>query len=166
MSAREVFSFPNPVNDYAARTTAGLVVVFAIIAIAVNNPVLYGLLALGFVLRVASGPTLSPFGQLSVKVLVPKLVRKEKLVPGPPKRFAQAIGLVVSGAAFVLSLFGLGLAAQIVTGVLVVAASLESVLGFCLGCTIFGFLQRAGIIPESVCEACNNISLRNPAAAA
>jgi hypothetical protein len=164
MSVREVFTFPNPVNDYAARTTAGLVVALAIIAVAIDTPVLYGLLALGFVLRVASGPTLSPFGQLSVKLLVPKVVRKEKLVPGPPKRFAQAIGLVVSGTAFVLSLLGLGLAAQITTGVLIAAATLESVFGFCLGCTIFGFLQRRGIIPDSVCEACNNISLRDPAA--
>ncbi|MCK8615156.1 DUF4395 domain-containing protein [Gordonia sp. C13] len=166
MSVREVLTFPNPVNDYAARTTAGLVVVLAVIAVAVDNPTLYGILALGFALRVASGPTLSPFGQLSVKFIVPKVVRKEKLVPGPPKRFAQTIGLVVSGTAFVLSLFGFGLAAQITTGVLILAATLESVFGFCLGCTIFGFLQRAGIIPESVCEACNNISLRNPAAAA
>ncbi|MDS1112486.1 DUF4395 domain-containing protein [Gordonia westfalica] len=164
MSVREVLTFPNPVNDYAARTTAGLVVVLAIIAVAVDNPILYGVLALGFALRVASGPTLSPFGQLSVKFIVPKIVRKEKLVPGPPKRFAQTIGLVVSGAAFVLSLLGYGLAAQITAGILIVAATLESVFGFCLGCTIFGFLQRAGIIPESVCEACNNISLRNPAA--
>ncbi len=99
-----------------------------------------------------------------MKFIVPKIVRKEKLVPGPPKRFAQTIGLVVSGAAFVLSLLGFGLAAQITAGILIVAATLESVFGFCLGCTIFGFLQRAGIIPESVCEACNNISLRNPAA--
>lgn len=163
MSVREVLSFPNPVNDYAARTTAGLVVVLAVVAVAVNSPILYGLLALGFVLRVASGPTLSPFGQLSVRFLVPKVVRKEKLVPGPPKRFAQAIGLVVSGAAFVLSLLGFGLAAQLTTGVLIVAATLESVFGFCLGCVIFGFLQRRGVIPESVCEACNNISLRTSA---
>jgi hypothetical protein len=158
-----VLTFPNPVNDYAARSTAGLVVILAVVAIAVNNPVVYALLAIGFTLRVASGPTLSPFGQLSVRVIVPYLIKRTKLVPGPPKRFAQTIGLVVSSAALVLSLLGLGLAAQIVTGVLIVAALLESALGFCLGCTIFGFLQRHGVIPESVCEACNNISLRHPA---
>jgi hypothetical protein len=158
-----VLTFPNPVNDYAARSTAGLVVVLAIIAIAVNHPIVYAILAIGFALRVASGPTLSPFGQLSVRVIVPHLIKKTKLVPGPPKRFAQTIGLVVSGTALALSLLGLGLAAQIVTGVLIVAALLESVLGFCLGCTIFGFLQRRGVIPDSVCEACNNISLRTPA---
>ena len=63
-----------------------------------------------------------------------------------------------------LTLLGYGLAAQLATGVLIAAATLEAVFGFCLGCTIFGFLQRRGVIPESVCEACNNISLRDPAA--
>ena len=37
---------------------------------------------------------------------------------------------------------------------LIVAALLESVFAFCLGCSIFGLLQRAGMVPESVCEAC------------
>ncbi|WP_207843350.1 DUF4395 domain-containing protein [Williamsia soli] len=157
-----MLTFPNPVNDYAARSTAGLVVLLAVVAIVVNHPIAYALLAIGFALRVASGPTLSPFGQLSVRVIVPHLIKKTKLVPGPPKRFAQTIGLVVSGTALVLSLLGFGLGAQIATGVLIVAALLESVLGFCLGCTIFGYLQRWGIIPDSVCEACNNISSRSP----
>jgi hypothetical protein len=48
----------------------------------------------------------------------------------------------------------------VLLAVLIAAASLEAFAGFCLGCTIFGFLQRRGLIPEDVCEACNNISLR------
>ena len=159
-SAREAFAFPNPVNDYAARSTAGLVVVLAVVTIIVDHPVLYAVLALGFALRVMSGPTLSPFGQLSVRFIVPKIWRKTKLVPGPPKRFAQTIGLVLTTVALILSLAGAGVAAQITVGLVVVAATLEAVLGFCLGCTIFGFLQQRGVIPESVCEACNNINLR------
>jgi hypothetical protein len=155
-----VFTFPNPVNDYAARSTAGLVVVLAVVTIIVDHPVLYAVLALGFALRVMSGPTLSPFGQLSVRFIVPKIWRKTKLVPGPPKRFAQTIGLVLTTVALILSLAGAGVAAQITVGLVVVAATLEAVLGFCLGCTIFGFLQQRGVIPESVCEACNNINLR------
>ncbi|MXP22925.1 DUF4395 family protein [Gordonia sp. HNM0687] len=159
-------TFPNPVNDYAARSTAGLVIALAVVAIVVDHPVLYALLALGFLLRVMAGPRFSPFGQLSVRVIAPKIWRKTKLVPGPPKRFAQTIGLVFSGSALVLSLLGLGLAAQIVTAGLVVAATLEFAFGLCLGCVAFGFLQRRGIIPEEVCEACNNLSLRMPAVAA
>ncbi|GAA3725677.1 DUF4395 domain-containing protein [Gordonia hankookensis] len=163
-SLPSALTFPNPVNDYAARSTAGLVILLAVVAILVNSPVVYGLLALGFLLRVMAGPRFSPFGQLSVRVIAPKIWRKSKLVPGPPKRFAQTIGLVFSGTALVLSLLGVGWAAQIVVGLLIVAAGLEFVFGLCLGCVAFGFLQRRGIIPETVCEACNNLSLRTPAA--
>lgn len=162
MALPEAFAFPNPVNDYAARATAGLVIALAVVAIVVDHPVLYAVLAIGFALRVAGGPRYSPFGRLSVHVIVPKLWKREKLVPGPPKRFAQTIGLAFSVTALLLSLTGQGLAAQIVIGVLIVAAALEFVWGFCLGCVVFGFLQRRGVIPETVCEACNNISLRAP----
>ncbi|WP_081604322.1 DUF4395 domain-containing protein [Gordonia malaquae] len=156
---RGVFDFPNPVNDYAARSTAGLVIALAAVSIVVNQPWLYGVLALGFVLRVAGGPRYSPFGRLAVHVIAPKVWRKEKTVPGPPKRFAQTVGLVFSGTAFVLSLVGFGLAAQIVVGALIVAAFLEFAFGICLGCIAFGYLQRAGVIPDDVCEACNDVTL-------
>ncbi|MCF8611536.1 DUF4395 domain-containing protein [Gordonia sp. HY285] len=156
---RGLLDFPNPVNDYAARSTAGLVVVLAAVSIVVNQPWLYGVLALGFVLRVAGGPRYSPFGRLAVHVIVPQVWRREKTVPGPPKRFAQAIGLAFSGTAFVLSLVGLGPAAQIIVGALIVAALLEFAVGLCLGCIAFGYLQRAGVIPDDVCEACNDVTL-------
>ncbi len=44
------------------------------------------------------------------------------------------------------------------------AATLESVFGFCLGCKVFAALMRIGVIPAEVCEACNDVSLRQPAA--
>ena len=37
---------------------------------------------------------------------------------------------------------------------------LLSVFAICLGCIIFGRLQGIGVIPASVCEACNDIRLR------
>ena len=165
VSVRSMFTFPNPVNDYAARSTAGLVVVLAVVAVFIDQPWLYGILAIGFALRVMAGPRFSPFGQLSVRLIAPKIWRKTKLVPGPPKRCAQTIGLVVSASALVLSLLGFGLAAQIVVGLLIAAATLEFVFGLCLGCVAFGFLQRRGVIPDTVCEACNNISLRQSVSA-
>ena len=154
-----LFAFPNPVNEYAARVTAGLVVVLAVVTAATGS--LWGLLAIavGFWLRVLFGPRISPLALLSVKVITPRL-GKVKLVPGPPKRFAQGIGAAVSTAALLLLSSGAAPAAWTLLGILVVAASLEAFAGFCLGCTIFGFLQRRGVIPEDVCEACNNISLR------
>jgi len=154
-----LFAFPNPVNEYAARVTAGLVVLAAI-GTALSGSV-WGLAAIaaGFWLRLLFGPRISPLALLSVKVITPRL-GKVKLVAGPPKRFAQGMGAVVSTAALILFIAGAVPASWAVLGVLIVAASLEAFLAFCLGCVIFGWLQRRGLIPADVCEACNNISLR------
>ena len=157
---KALFEFPNPVNDYAARCTAALVVAFAVVTIVSPQPVatwLAAVMAAGFALRVAGGPRYSPFGRLSVHVLAPRVASEPKLVPGPPKRFAQTIGLVFSLVAFSLFLVDAGLAARIVLGALTLAALAESALGFCLGCWMFAKLQKVGVIPESVCIECANI---------
>ena len=156
---RSVFAFPNPVNEYAARITAALVVLLSVATLLTGFGWGLALIAAGFWLRVLFGPRISPLAQLSVKVLTPRL-GKTRLVPGPPKRFAQGIGAALSTTAAVLLAAGLAPAAWILLAVLIVAASLEAFAGFCLGCAVFGFLQRRGLIPEDVCEACNNISLR------
>lgn len=156
---RAVFAFPNPVNEYAARITAGLVVLLSVVTLLTGFGWGLGVIAAGFWLRVMFGPWISPLAQLSVKVLTPRL-GKSRLVPGPPKRFAQGIGAALSTAAAVLLAVGLAPAAWILLAVLILAASLEAFAGFCLGCAIFGFLQRRGLIPEDVCEACSNITLR------
>jgi hypothetical protein len=94
-------------------------------------------------------------------VIAPRL-GAAKLVPGPPKRFAQAIGTVVTGGAAIAWLgFGSAVVANLLLAVIVVAAGLESILGVCLGCIVFGLLMRAGVIPEETCKACNNVSFAN-----
>ena len=159
MSER-VFSFPNPVNEVSARLVAAGVVVLALVTIVFNVPWLTLLIAYGFIARVAAGPRFSPLGLLVTKVLTPALPFKEKLVPGPPKRFAQAIGVVFSVTAAVLAV-GLGLTttAWVVLGVLAFFAFLESAFGLCVGCRVFAVLMKAGVIPEAVCEECSNIGL-------
>jgi hypothetical protein len=154
-----IFAFPNPVNEYAARITAGLVVVLALATLVTGWGWGLLLIAAGFWLRVLFGPRVSPLALLSVKILAPRLGRV-KLVPGPPKRFAQGLGAGLSTTAAVLFLAGAAPAAWALLALLIVAASLEAFAGFCLGCAIFGFLQRRGLIPEEVCEACGNIELR------
>lgn len=160
---RSVFSFPNPVNEYAARTVAAGVVILSVLAIAFQQPWLLVPLAYGFWARLLSGPTLSPLGQLATRVIAPRLPVSPRLVAGPPKRFAQAIGVVFSSTALVLWFgFGLSTATWTVVGLLAAAAFLESALGLCLGCTVFAILMRHGVIPDDVCEACADISLRHP----
>ena len=114
------------------------------------------LLAYGFLARVATGPTLSLMGQLATRLIAPRIA-EPKLVPGPPKRFAQTVGLACSVTALVLHyVAGLSVAAGVVLAILTVFAALESFLGFCAGCFVFNYLIRWGLIPQSVCEACVN----------
>jgi hypothetical protein len=161
------FAFPNPVNEKAARVVAGGVAASAALTLATGWLWLVPLIAVGFFARVLAGPRFSPLGRLATRVVAPRL-GPPKLVPGPPKRFAQAVGLTLTTVASVLGL-GLGWtgAATALVAVLLVFALLESVVGFCAGCWVFGNLMRLGVIPQEVCEACNDITLRaRPAATA
>ena len=159
-AAAKLFSFPDPVNEVSARLVAGGVVLMSVLTIVLDQPWLTAVIAYGFVARVLTGPTLSPLGQIVTKVVTPRLPLRERPVPGPPKRFAQGMGVAFSLTATVLALgFGLHTAAYVVLGLLIVAATLESVFGLCLGCKIFALLMRAGVIPDEVCERCNNLAL-------
>lgn len=157
----QIIGFPDPVNEVSARLVAGGVVTMGVATIALDLRWMTLVIAYGFVARVLTGPTLSPLGQLVPRVVTPRLPVAPKLVPGPPKRFAQGIGVAFSATAAVLT-FGFDAfgPAQVVLGMLVVAASLEAFVGFCLGCQAFALLMRAGVIPESVCDRCNDISGR------
>jgi hypothetical protein len=162
------FAFPDPVNEVAARCVAAGVVVMAAVALVFDEHVtwLLWVLAYGFTARVLTGPTMSPLGQLATRVIVPRLGVAAKLVPGPPKRFAQGMGFAFSVSALGLTLVGEDLPSRIVLALLLVAATLESVFAICLGCTVFALLMRVGVIPAEVCERCNNLSLRSQPAAA
>jgi Domain of unknown function (DUF4395) len=154
----QLFSFPNPVNEVSARLVAGGVVVLSVITIAFDQPWLLLVLAYGFVARVATGPTLSPLGQFATRVLTPNLPFEAKYVAGPPKRFAQGIGATLSVSAVIAHYgFGSTTVAYVLVGLIIVAATLESVFGLCLGCKAFAVLIRLGVIPEEICERCNNI---------
>ena len=157
---REFFSFPDPVNDKAARVVAGTVLVAVIVTLATGWYWLLIPITYGFWARVLTGPTMSPLARIAMDVIAPRLGEK-KPVPGPPKRFAQGMGAVMSTAALILALpLGLHTAGGIVLALFIPAAGLESIFGYCLGCKVFGLGMRVGIIPETACASCADISLR------
>ena len=159
-----LFCFPDPVNEVSARLVAAGVVVMGLATVAFDLRWLTLVIAYGLWARVLTGPSLSPLGLLVTRVVTPRLPFADRPVAGPPKRFAQGVGVAFSTTAVVLG-FGFDRwgPAQVVLFLLVGAAFLESAFGYCLGCKMFGLLMRAGIIPEAVCERCNDIgTLRNP----
>ena len=139
MALPEFLTFPNPVNEKAARVVAGGVVALGVLTLLTQQWWLAAVLAAGFALRVAAGPRFSPLGRLAVHAVAP-----------------------LFGAAVAALGFGATGLASVLIGVLVVFATLESALGFCAGCWAFGHLMRLGVIPDDTCAACNDITLRQP----
>ena len=156
MDMRRIFSFPNPVNETSARLVATGVVAQAVIFLVFREGWLLAPLAFGFLARVLTGPTLSPLGQFSVRVATPFVERRfgvdSRQVPGPPKRFAQAIGLTFSGVATIGWITGTTWLTFALLAGLMVAASLEAFAGICLGCVAYSAIWG--------CDDCDDISER------
>ncbi len=153
----KLLSFPNPVNEKAARVVAGGVFVLSIVTLATGAYWLAAVLAYGFVARVATGPRLSPLGQAATRLVAPRL-GEAKPVPGPPKRFAQAIGAVMTIAIALFALAGDNhTVADVLLAGMILGSGLESIFAFCVGCRLFALLMRAGLIPESVCLECGGL---------
>lgn len=168
---RSLFRFPNPVNETSARLVAAGVVLQCLLYLATRQWWLLIPLAYGFVARVLTGPTLSPLGQFVTRVATPWIdargvLGEQHMVAGPPKRFAQGMGATMSVGALIASSAGSETLAVVFVAMILVAASLESVLALCLGCKVFNVLMRWGVIPDDVCESCNDISARLAAASA
>jgi Domain of unknown function (DUF4395) len=154
-----LLEFPHPVNEKAARVVAGVVALTSALALFTGWHWLLLPLAYGFLARALSGPRFSPLGLFATRVAAPRL-GSAKPVAGPPKRFAQAIGAILTLVGSVAVLVD---ARELSTGVLVIMAvfaTLESVFGICVGCKVFTLLMRLGVVPERTCAACNDLALR------
>jgi len=156
------FSFPELINEVAARLVAiGVLVLSSVVLFLLidkNNYVLFflSILIYGFLARVSSGPKISPLALFVTKLIVPRLNFKEKLVPGPPKRFAQGIGLIFSLFTAITFVVNLNSISILLISILILFAALEAFIGFCAGCKVFKLLMNIGLIPNNVCEKCSN----------
>ncbi len=161
VNVRALLSFPDPVNETSARLVAAGVVVEAIVFLVVREWWVLVPLTYGFLARVATGPTLSPLGQFVTRVVTPTVengLRRRRpgfasrQVPGRPKRFAQAIGLLFTASASFAWALGAPTVALVLIGLLIVAATLEAVFAICLGCIAYSAIWG--------CADCDDISDR------
>jgi hypothetical protein len=154
-----VLGFPRVINEKAARTVAAVVALTGVLALATGAHWLLIPLAYGFWARVLAGPRFSPLAQLATRVVAPRL-GPPRDVAGPPKRFAQGMGAAITTLGVAALVLGWTTVVTVLLAALVAAAALEAALGLCVGCTIFAGLMRAGIVPETVCVECADISGR------
>jgi hypothetical protein len=146
------FRFPDEVNERAARILAACIATLIATALLTRSAWLLPCLAAGFSLRWGFGPRYSPLARLAV-YLAPR-VASVRMVGGPPKRFAQAIGATCLIAASVLVLSSHSVGGWALAAMVAVFATLEAGLGFCMGCWIYRRLIRLGVIAADRCEDC------------
>lgn len=136
------FPFPNPANETSARLVAAGVVAISTAFLFTNSTLILLALTYGFAARVLTGSAFSPLALLATRVITPKLNFNHKFVPGPPKRFAQTVGLSFDSTALILTLLDYSFAAKLVIAALIIAATLESVFAICFGCIMFSLLMK------------------------
>ena len=87
-----------------------------------------------------------PYGLLFKKLVRPRLKPPTELEDPTPPTFAQGVGFVITAIGVILTLLGLTLALPIAAALAFVAAFLNSVFGYCLGCQIYLLLVRVGVL--------------------
>ena len=128
------------INENQARLTAFQTLVWVIVWFFTGFVVIPACLAIDFLLRAANYGKFSPLNIIS-GFLVRRLSIPNRPVDRAPKRFAAWVGFLFLAAILVLSVFGLGLAAEIVAGILLIFACLEAFARFCAGCYVYTLLN-------------------------
>lgn len=99
-----------------------------------------------FVYGAIRGVQHHPYGLFFAKVVKPRLKKPAELEDAAAPTFAQGVGAFVTGIGLVLHFAGVPYALFIATAAAFLAAFLNAVFGYCLGCEIYLLLRRAGII--------------------
>lgn len=92
-----------------------------------------------------TSPATAPWGVLFRKAVRPRLKPPTELEDPRPPRFAQVVGFIVVTIGLVLYLAGVPWALPVAAAAAFIAAFLNAVFGFCLGCELYLILARIGV---------------------
>ncbi|MBC7277179.1 DUF4395 domain-containing protein [Nocardioides sp.] len=133
------------IDPRGPQFAAALTVVVLILALLLPQP--WALLVtviqtVLFAIGTGLGVQRTPHAWLFKKFVRPRLSAPDELEDPAPPRFAQGVGLVFVLVALVAYVLGATLVAQIALGLALVAAVLNAVFRFCLGCEIYLLIRR------------------------
>jgi hypothetical protein len=137
---------------FTAGITAVLVLVVAVLGFGGADLaawLLLAALAALFAWGAFAGVRRHPFGLLFKRFVRPRLSPPDELEDPRPPTFAQGVGFAVTVVGVLLGAIGLPLAVPIAASLAFVAAFLNAVFGYCLGCQLYLLLVRARVIPRT-----------------
>lgn len=143
----------NGIDPRGPRFGAGITAVLLLVAIGLNvagawlaSTILFAAIVAVFAWGAFAGIQRHPHGVLFKKLVRPRLQAPTELEAPAPPTFAQGVGFVITGIGLALHLLGVPYALVVSGGAAFIAAFLNSVFAYCLGCQIYLLLVRAGIL--------------------
>jgi disulfide bond formation protein DsbB len=137
---------PAGIDPRGPQLTAGITAVVLVVVLLLPTTaaaVLTGVQAVLFAIGATRGVQHTPHAWLFRTLVRPRLGEPSELEDPAPPRFAQAVGLVFTLVALVGFVAGLTVLGQVAIGFALVAALLNAVFRFCLGCEMYLLIKRA-----------------------
>lgn len=133
------------IDPRGPQFTAAITAV-VLIAVLLLPPFVAGVLtavqAVLFAFGAARGVQHTVHAALFKRFVRPRLAAPSELEDPAPPRFAQAVGLAFTAVALIGYATGLTLLGQIAIGFALVAALLNAIFRFCLGCEMYLLIKR------------------------
>lgn len=146
------------INENVARIIALFTILIVLAGICFKSPLLIGALSLDFSLRAFTNGKYSPLKYIS-KRFSNYLGLTQKLTDAAPKKFAAAIGFFFTVSIAGLQFFQHELSAELLSGVLLICAVLESFKGFCVGCIVYTYIVLPFLSKENSEQSTISINL-------
>lgn len=144
------------IDPRGPRFSAGITAVLLLLVIGLGlagatlaSTILFAALTLLFAWGAFAGVQRHPYGALYRALIRPRLKPPTDLEDPAPPTFAQGVGFVITLVGLVLGLAGVPYAIVIAAAAAFVAAFLNSVFGYCLGCQLYLLLVRARVLGRS-----------------
>lgn len=133
-------STPAGIDPRGPRVGAAITAVLLVVVLLLPHgpaTALLALIAALFAIGAVRGAQGTVQGRVYQAFVRPRLAPPTELEDPRPPRFAQLVGLVITGAGVLLGLLGVAAAVPVAAAFALVAAFLNSVFGLCLGCEMY-----------------------------
>jgi len=134
---------PREIDVRGPRFAAAVTAVVLAVALVLGSGALVAVQAVVFAVGAFAGLRYAPYGAFFRVVVAPRLGPVREREPEAPPRFAQLVGLVFAVVGATGYLLGAPVLGAVATGLALVAALLNAVTGFCLGCELYLIARRA-----------------------
>ena len=133
----------NAIDPRGPRVTAAITALVLAVIVLTASAWLLAFQVAVFAVASVLGVQRSPYAVIYRRLVRPRLGPPAELEDPRPPRFAQALGLAVTGLGLVLALAGVPGAVEASAGLAFVAAFLNAAFGLCLGCELYLLIARA-----------------------